>query len=247
VIEARSLTKRYDGDLPALDDLDLRVNPGEVYGLVGGAGAGKTTAFRLFMSAITPTRGQALVGGTDSAADPITVKRSASFISRHHAPFATVSARKNVDFFVRVGDPKRTPNRTEVENAMRRVGVPERCFNRRCDELTADVLVLLWLAVARLRDSAALFLDDPSTNLSAHGVAELQDSLLDFRSSGRAVLITTSDVAFVTRIADRIGILQSGRKVVERTQAELLGQSLTQFYLDYEGRALEGQTPAPSA
>src|SRR5262245_6809245 len=141
VIEALNLGKRYDGGLAALDDLNLRVSSGEVYGLVGGAGAGKTTTFKLFMSAITPTRGQALVGGTNSAADPIAVKRRASFVSRYHSPFATVSARRNVDFFAGLGGPKRLPNRTEVENAMRRVGVPERCFDRRCDELNADVLV----------------------------------------------------------------------------------------------------------
>lgn len=245
MIEARGLTKRY-GDLLALDDLNLTVRPGEIYGLLGGAGAGKTTVFRLFMSATVPTRGQALVGGADATIDPLVSKQQACFVTTQHPLFASLTVRRNLEFFVHMGDPRLRAARISIENAMRRVGVPERCFDRRCTELTDDVSLLVWLAIARLRDTAALFLDDPTTKLSARGAEDLQDSLLDLRSEGRAVLITTSDVSFVTHIADRVAILQSGRKVVERTRAEFLTQSLTQFHLHYAGRSVEREAPSQS-
>lgn len=134
--------------------------------------AGKTTVLELFASAIAPTQGQALIAGADTTVDPLTSKRHGCFVSAQRALFSSLTARQNVECFLRLSQPKTPAARAAVDNAMRRVGMPERSFDRRCAELTNDVLALVWLAIARLRDCEALLLDDPTTRLTTRGAEE---------------------------------------------------------------------------
>ena len=121
---------------------------------------------------------------------------------------------------------------------MRRVGIPERAFERPARELGRAVPLLLWLAIGLLKDTPILLIDEPTAGLDVYASMDLQETLVEFRERGKALLIATSDVLLAGRIATRIGIMKEGRKTVELTQAELVDRPLHELYLEYMGRPL---------
>jgi ABC-2 type transport system ATP-binding protein len=238
VIEARELTKRHAGNVVALDDVSFDVDAGEVYCLLGPAGSGKTTLINLFWNADSPTRGQSLIAGHDVRVHPGAAGRAGTVITSDAALFGALSARRNVQFFVRMAGCR--ANRSALEHAMRLMGVRDRDFDQPLSRLDAAVAKLLWLAVAAARDSPAVLLDDPTSSISARGSGAIQEGIRQLRDQGKSVLVATSDLAFATAVGDRIGVLKAGRKVSERTRGEILGQSLPTFYLEYFGRQARG-------
>ena len=119
---------------------------------------------------------------------------------------------------------------------MRRVGVPEKGFSDVAARLRPDLALRLWLAIALLRETPALILEEPAYGLDARGTSEVQEALRELRGDGRAILISTSDVPFAIDVADRIAVLKSGKKVVEKRRQDLIGSGLTEFYLEHVGQ-----------
>ena len=103
MIEAVNLTKRYEDGLLALDNLNLRVNPGEIYCLLGANGAGKTTTINIFLDFIRPTSGQALLNGTDVTKNPLEAKKHVSYLPENVMLYPNFTARQNLDYFARLG------------------------------------------------------------------------------------------------------------------------------------------------
>jgi ABC-2 type transport system ATP-binding protein len=220
VIEARGLTVRYAPAVLALEALDLRVAPGEIYAMVGAPGAGKTTLIGVLAGIVRASSGQALVCGVDTQTSPAAARRRAAFITATTTLHAHQSAARNVDFFAAVALGQRRLDPRAVADAMRRTAIPERCFDRPVSELSRAIEIRLLLAVALLRGTGALLLDDPISDLESQDLFELQECLRDFAAAGQSVLVTTSSPAAIVPIATRVGLLDHGRKTTERTAAE---------------------------
>jgi ABC-2 type transport system ATP-binding protein len=238
MIEARHLTTGRNDRQPGLGDVSFVVSRGETYAMVGAAGAGKTSLARLFLGHDRPSLGQAVIDSVDVAANPIEARRRATAIMDGAALYRSMTVRRNVQFFARLAGAEAALSRSTVDDAMRYVGIPERYFDRRPQELgdgEALIAWLGWLAIARLRRTPALILDYPTSGLAAHGVIELQAVLRDANACGLAILVLTADVSFATQVAARIGILQAGRKVAERSRADVLDQSVIQFIGNHLG------------
>jgi ABC-2 type transport system ATP-binding protein len=238
LLRAIDLTKRQKDDALALDALTLTVHAGEIYCLLGAAGAGKTLVLHAFLGLVVPSAGRVLVNGTDVARDPVGARRHITYIARGASLYGSLTARQNVEFFTRVdgNEPKR--RRHDYYNAMRRVGIPERSFERPASELGGSISLSLWLAIGLLRNTSILLMDEPTVGLDLYASAELQDTLVELRQRGRALLVATADVLFAGRIADRVGIMREGRKTVELSRDELVTRSLSDVYLEYMGRAM---------
>jgi ABC-2 type transport system ATP-binding protein len=136
-------------------------------------------------------------------------------------------------FFARVGGVYDRPIREAAEDAMRSVGIADRYFNRPLGEQSRAISVLLWLALATMRDAQALILDEPTTGLNSEDTRRVIEALREQRDAKRAVLITTADLHFATRAGDRVAVLRAGRKILEQGAEGFLGQSLTELLLTY--------------
>ncbi len=235
MVEAVNLSKRYGLDRMALDHLNLEIRAGQLYALLGAHGFGKSTAINLFVAFARPTSGRAVVAGLDVAESAVEAKRQISYISARGSLYGNMTARKNIEFFTAVST-SRVVGRTAAYDAMRQFGVPERAFETKVDRVPRELRLLLWLAIAFLRETPILMLDEPTAGLDSKASADLQEHLLDFKRQGKAILLATADVFLATRVSDRIGILKDGQKVAERTRTQMLGQSLNELYFDYVGR-----------
>jgi ABC-2 type transport system ATP-binding protein len=232
MIEASNLSKRYEDGVLALDALNLKVDPGEIYCLLGANGAGKTTTINLFLNFINPSGGKAFLNGIDVEKKPLEAKRYLAYVSENVMLYGNFSARQNLDFFARLGG-RRNLAKEDYYRVLREVGLPERSFEQRLKEFSKGMRQKLGIAVAMIKDAPALLLDEPTAGLDPKAGAEFLETLIDLKRRGKAILMSTHDIFRAKEVADRVGIMKEGRKVMERTRAELEFENLDRLYLDY--------------
>jgi ABC-2 type transport system ATP-binding protein len=232
MIEAIDLTKRYDERNLALDALNLKVSPGEIYFLLGANGAGKTTVINIFLNFIEPTAGRALINAIDAVKEPLEAKKYLAYVAEDLMLYGNFTARQNLDFFARLGG-KHNLKKDDCYQVLREVGLEEKAFEQKVKEFSKGMRQKVGLAAAIVKDAPAILLDEPTSGLDPKVGAELMETLSDLRARGKAILVATHDIFRATEIADRIGIMKEGRKVMERTRRELEQEDLQTLYLDY--------------
>jgi ABC-2 type transport system ATP-binding protein len=237
VIEAVGLTKRYEAGPPAVRNLSFTVSRGEVYCLLGGKSAGKTTTVDIVLGLQAPTSGTIIVAGFDPSERPIESRRLMSFIDGVADFYPSMTPLENLRFFLRMcgGAGKLTLDRVDA-NALREVGMADRDIHTKIAHLGGDASVATALAIGLIRASPIVVMDDPTARLDSRAIARLEDTLDLFRQRQTAVLLTTHDVSLAGQVADRVGILKQGEKITERSRSALVGQSLTEFIELYVGR-----------
>jgi len=232
MIEAIGLTKRYEDGTLALDGLTLKVNPGEIYCLLGENGAGKTTTINLFLNFIEPTAGRALINGIEVTRDPLEAKKYVAYLPENVMLYGNFTARQNLDFFAKLGG-RRDLRREDYYRVMREIGLPEKAFEQKVKEFSKGMRQKLGLAICMIKRAPAMLLDAPTAGLDPASAAELLRLLRRLREEGRAILMSTHDIFRTKEIADRVGILKQGRLVVELTARELAHENLERLYLEY--------------
>jgi ABC-2 type transport system ATP-binding protein len=232
MIAAENLTKRFDNETLALDAINFNVKKGEVYCLLGASGAGKTTVIDLFLDFLKPTSGRALINGIEVADNPLVAKNYVSYSSQNIMLYGHFTARQNLDFFVRLGG-KSGLKKDDYYAFLREVGMQENAFEQKAQFFSKGMQQKVSMAIAMIRDTPAILLDEPTSGLDPKTSEELMETIDQLRRQGKAILITTQDIFRVRDIADRVGIVKEGRKVLERTREELEHEDLQALYLDY--------------
>jgi ABC-2 type transport system ATP-binding protein len=234
MIVAENLTKRFDNGALVLDAINFNVNKGEVYCLLGASGAGKTTVIDLFLDFIKPTSGRALINGVEVAENPIEAKKYVSYCSEDITLYGHFTARENLEFFVNLGG-KPSLRKDDYYAVLREVGLQENAFERKARFLSKCMQQKVCMAIALVKDTPAILLDEPTARLDPKASEELMELIDQLRRRGKAILITAHDIFRVREVADRVGIIKEGRKVLERTREELEHEDLQALYLDYMG------------
>jgi ABC-2 type transport system ATP-binding protein len=217
-VETRGLTKRYRGDVLALDGVDLQVARGEIYGFLGLNGAGKSTAIRLLLGMIRPTAGEARLFGEPVHSDTPGLWRRVGHLVETATAYPELTVRENLDAAGRLQgltDASAVPRLIEQlklgQYAERRAGI-----------LSLGNLQRLALARALLHDPDLLILDEPANGLDPAGVVEVRELLrAQVRERGATVFMSSHILAEVDRLATRIGIVHEGRLIEELDSAAL--------------------------
>jgi ABC-2 type transport system ATP-binding protein len=232
MIEAIDLTKRYEDGLLALDHLNLKVEPGEVYCLLGANGAGKTTTINLFLNFIEPTSGTAKIKEIDVTKNPLEAKKFVSYVSENVMLYGNFTARQNLDFFTRLGG-RTDMNKEAYYAVMRRVGLQEKAFEQRLKNFSKGMRQKLGIAIAITKNAPAILLDEPTSGLDPKAGSEFMDLLRSLREESKAILMSTHDIFRAKDIADRVAIMKEGNLVMSRTREELESENLEALYLEY--------------
>ncbi|UCE68086.1 MAG: ABC transporter ATP-binding protein [Candidatus Zixiibacteriota bacterium] len=244
MLEAVNLSKRYDDGVLALDGVSFEVKPGEIFVMLGGNGAGKTTALNIFLNFIDPTEGEAKINGIMTHFDPLKAKELVAFVSENVMLYENFTAMQNLDFFASIGG-KNVYGDKDYRDALLRVGLLEESHHKKLKNFSKGMRQKCGLAIAIVKDAPAILLDEPTSGLdpqAGHEFIKLLDSL---RGEGRAILMSTHDIFRAREIADTIAILNRGKIIMQKKASEIAGRDLEDLYLQYmAGHNSEVESPA---
>src|SRR3954471_8766089 len=219
-IEAMGLEREYKGGLRAVDGIDLRVEPGEVYGFLGPNGAGKTTTVRMLVTLLRPTGGRATIAGFDVATRPAEVRRRIGVALQEAALDLLMTGRELMELQATLHGIPRRVVATRAAELIDRVGLAQ-AAERRVGTYSGGMRRRLDLAMALIHEPEVLFLDEPTTGLDPTSRATLWDEVRRLRDEGTTVFLTTQYLEEADQLADRVGIIDHGRLVAEGTPAAL--------------------------
>jgi ABC-2 type transport system ATP-binding protein len=218
VIETRALTKRYGDSIVAVDDLELGVRRGEVYGFLGPNGAGKTTTLRMLLGLVRPTSGRAAVFGLPPGS-PEGLARIGSLVEAP-AFYPYLSGRDNLRVAARyagVGEER-------VEAVLAQVRLSDRAEDR-SSTYSLGMKQRLGVAAALLKDPELLILDEPTNGLDPAGMAEMREFIRSLGKGGRTVVLSSHLMGEIEQVSDRVGVIRDGALVAEGTVDELRGRA----------------------
>jgi ABC-type multidrug transport system ATPase subunit len=216
VIQTESLSKRFGEQTPAVDQLNLRVRRGEVYGFVGPNGAGKTTTLRMLAGLCRPSSGTALVLGHPAGSAQSMAGVGAVIEAPGFYPY--LSGRDNLR--VMAGHAGVAASR--VEAVLAQVELSQRAGDR-FSAYSLGMKQRLGLAAALLKEPQMLILDEPTNGLDPQGIADMRALIRTLGSGECTVLLSSHLMAEVEQVCDRIGVIVRGRLAAEGTVDELLG------------------------
>lgn len=232
MLEAKDLTKKYEDGLLALDHLNFKVEPGEIFCMFGANGAGKTTAINLFLGFIPPSEGTALIEEIDVVKEPLKSKEYVAFVSENVMLYGNFTAYQNLDYFSKLAG-KRNLTKAEYAHVMKRVGLQEEAFDMRTKNFSKGMRQKLGIAVAILKDAPNLILDEPTSGLDPKAGQEFLDLIIELRDKGKSIFISSHDIFRAKQIADRVGFMLQGKLVMMKTKKELKDEDLNKLYIDY--------------
>ncbi|HEX3784172.1 MAG TPA: ATP-binding cassette domain-containing protein [Pseudonocardiaceae bacterium] len=217
LIETHGLTKRYDEHL-AVDQLELTVRRGEIYGFLGPNGAGKTTTLRILLGLVRPTSGTVRVLDAEPG-DPHALARIGMLVESA-AFYPYLSGRDNLRTFARYG---KVPD-TRVEEVLAIVSLTDRGGDKFAT-YSLGMKQRLGLACALLKDPELLILDEPTNGLDPAGITDMRRLIRKLGRDGHTVVLSSHLLGEVQQICDRVGMIARGRLLREGTVEELRGSA----------------------
>ncbi len=215
MIVAKGLTKRF-GDVLAVDDLDMEVRPGEIFGFLGPNGAGKTTTIRMLSALISPTSGKAKVAGYEVGREDNEIRRSAGILTESPGLYDRLSAERNLSFFAELHDVEDVAG--QVERYLRLLGL----WDRRGDvaaTFSKGMRQKLAIARAMLHEPKVLFLDEPTAGLDPEMARLVREFIGELKSKGRTIFLCTHNLDEADRLCDRIAVVNTHLLALDTPEA----------------------------
>jgi ABC-2 type transport system ATP-binding protein len=197
------------GKRRVLDGLSCAVSAGSVYALLGGNGAGKSTALFALLGLLNPSSGTIRVAGCDPTRQADAVRRATAYLAENAVLYEHLSARENVTYFLGLAGQQRS--RSEIEDAFSSVRLDRNAWDKRLGAFSKGMRQKTAIALAFLRQTPVLLLDEPTSGLDPSASADFHALLGDLKVRGVAVLMVTHDVLGAADCADAIGLIDRGR------------------------------------
>ncbi len=211
MIRTLGLTKVYrDADFKAVDNLDLSVLTGEIFGLLGPNGAGKTTTAGMLTTRVIPTAGKAFVGGIDVIAQPALAKQLIGVVSQQNTLDRQLNVWENLYFHGRLFGMSARNSREQADRLLEQFRL-ERWAKASVYALSGGMAQRLMVARSIAHRPAVLFLDEPTAGLDPQSRLSLWDILRDLNQDGQTILLTTHYMEEADQLCDRVAIMDHGR------------------------------------
>ena len=238
VIQAEGLTKRY-GDNLAVDNVDFEVAAGEIVGILGPNGSGKTTTILMLLGLTEPTSGRAMVAGFDPLRDPLEVKRRVGYLPDQIGFYENMSARDNLAYTARLAGLSRREIDERFTAALDRVGLGH-VGHQRVTTYSQGMRQRLGLAEILMKRPSVAVLDEPTTALDPHSTQEFLDMIRGLKADGTAVLLSSHHLDQVQSVCDRVALFNRGKLALTGTVTELAARVLGGGYvIDVEARGAD--------
>jgi len=230
MIEMNGLSRSF-GKTRVVDNLNLRVKKGEVFGFLGPNGAGKTTTVRMLTCLIRPTEGTALLDGLDirREGDAMGIRKKVGLLTESPGLYDTLSARRNLEFYARLYEVPEALRNERIEHYLKMMGLWEK-RDEPVGGFSKGMKQKMAIARCLIHEPGVLFLDEPTSGLDPEASRIVRDFILELKGEGRTIFLCTHNLDEADRICDRIAIMKGtilGIDAPSRMKDELYGRSIT--------------------
>ncbi len=219
MIEIKHLTKVF-GNLTAVDDLNLFIKQGDIFGFIGPNGAGKTTSMRILVTLMEPTRGQALIDGLDVARNGQKVRRVIGYMPDFMGVYDDLKVFEYLEFFAAAFGIERAKRKSIVEGVLELTDLQVKKAAT-VDSLSRGMQQRLGLARVLIHDPKVLILDEPASGLDPRARIEIRELLRELKKMGKTIMISSHILSELEEICDQVGIIEHGQLVYSGTIEEI--------------------------
>jgi ABC-2 type transport system ATP-binding protein len=230
MLEAINLSKSYNGAL-ALESLNLKIEPGEIFCLLGANGAGKTTTINLFLNFISPSSGVAKINGLDVVEHSLETKKYLAYIPEQVMLYRNLTAAENLEYFTALAGERYS--RAQLLDLLKEAGLPDGAAEKRVGQYSKGMRQKVGIAIAIAKKAKALLLDEPTSGLDPKASNEFSELLKKLRDGGAAILVATHDLFRAKESGTRVGIMKHGRMVTILRTEEVGHADLERIYLEH--------------
>ncbi|MDI9880598.1 ABC transporter ATP-binding protein [Flectobacillus longus] len=228
MLTAHNLTKQY-GDYTALNKLNLTIQAGEIFALLGQNGAGKTTTINCFLGFIQPSAGDAVIDGIVVAQNPTETKKHLAYIPETVMLYPNLSGVENLAFFSSLAGFNYSEQ--ELESLLQKAGLQAIAHHNRVGGYSKGMRQKVGIAIAIAKKAKVLLLDEPTSGLDPKASNEFSEILKELSQNGTAILMATHDIFRAKEVAHRIGIMKEGNLVSVIDASSISANELEQLYL----------------
>ena len=223
MIEAFGLSKRF-GSIEAVRDVSFVARNGQITGLLGANGAGKSTCFRMLYGVLTPDEGRACIDGIDIRGETSKARAHLGVLPHAAGLYNNLTARENLRYFGALYGMEQERLKSRTEELARTLGM-ESFIDRRAKGFSQGQRIKVALARALVHDPGNVVLDEPTNGLDVMAIRNLREMLLDLKAQGRCVLFSSHVMQEVAALCDRVVIIGRGRVLADSTVQEIRERS----------------------
>lgn len=229
VLQAVQLGKQYNGAV-ALRHLDLSVEKGEIFCLLGQNGAGKTTTINLFLGFLTPSNGKALINGVDVNSNSTATKKMVAYIPEVVQLYGNLTGLENLDFFSRLAG--FTYTQQERHAFLTKSGLQDNAHANKLSTYSKGMRQKVAIAIALAKNADVVFMDEPTSGLDPKSTAEFTQICQLLAEEGKTIFMATHDLFNAVGVGTRIGIMKEGKLVHDFLAKQVNASELQKIYLE---------------
>lgn len=233
IIAIRNLTKTYK-DVRAVQELNLNVNHGEIFGFLGPNGAGKTTTIRVLTTLAKPSSGSVWVSGFDVAKEPDKVKKVIGVVQQHLTLDLDLNVRENMELHARLHHISSSDRKQRIAELLEYVGLTKQS-EKMVEELSGGMKKAAMIARALIHKPKVLFLDEPTVGLDVQTRRRIWDLIRSLSGNGTTIFLTTHYIEEAEALCQRVGIVNEGRLIALGQPSELrktVGMATVEILVD---------------
>ena len=230
MISIKNITKRFGG-FEAVKDLSIEINKGEIYGLLGSNGAGKSTTINILLGFLEPDKGKAFIDSIDVTANEDSARKKIGYISENVNLYPYLTGIENLNYFCKIAG--EDYNDEALSKILNDCGLDSDAINKKVGSYSKGMRQKVGIAIAFAKKAKVLLLDEPASGLDPLASTELSSTLKSLAKKGTAVLMASHDIFRVRETCDRIGILKNGSLIDQMDTSKVTTNELEKIYIDY--------------
>lgn len=224
VLKIMNVTKTYDGVKKAVDDLNLEVRKGEIFGFIGPNGAGKTTTIKMMTGILAPSNGQIMINGHDIVNSPIDAKMNFTYVPDHPEIFNSISGMDYLNFIADMYEVSIAERKEKIEKFTKTFDIWD-ALPKPVNSYSHGMKQKLLISGALLPNPNLWILDEPLVGLDPHSAKTLKDLMREHCSNGGTVFFSSHVLEVVENLCDRIGVIHRGKLIACDTLKNIKQQS----------------------
>ena len=230
MISLKNITKSFGG-FEAVKNLSIEITGGEIYGLLGSNGAGKSTTINVLLGFLEPEEGEAFIDGADVTTHTDSARKKIGYISENVNLYHYLTGIENLNYFCKIAG--EDYNDEALSKILNDCGLDLDAINKKVGSYSKGMRQKVGIAIAFAKKAKVLLLDEPASGLDPLASTELSTTLKALADKGTTVLMASHDIFRVRETCDRIGILKNGSLIDQMDTSKVTTNELEKIYIDY--------------